>query len=135
MRVLKSACTHPRPYACVPVQGKVWNINYFSVQLCTYNVASCHAGQCSTPVRARRASACAPLCVLVCLHVILSQRWQVRESNVMRLSPSWFKHERGEMETEEENQFSVLRQRNKEGLSLQRRNSLPHFTARERKKK
>lgn len=72
---------------------------------------------------------------LVRLHVILSQRWQVRESNVMRLSPSWFKHERGEMETEEENQFSVLRQRNKEGLSLQRRNSLPHFTAREREKK
>lgn len=79
--------------------------------------------------RARR-SACS-----VCLHVILSQRWQVRESNVMRLSSSWFKHERGEMETEEENQFSVLRQRNKEGLSLQRRNSLPHFTARGRKDK
>lgn len=46
------------------------------------------------------------ICVSVCLYVLLPPRWQVRESNVMRLSPLWFKHEYGKMATERENQFS-----------------------------
>lgn len=54
-----------------------------------------------------------------CLHVIESRQWQVRESDVMSLSPLWFKYEHAKMETEREDQFSVLRQRNKEGPRLQ----------------
>lgn len=63
-----------------------------------------------------------------CLHVILSPWWQVRESNVMRLSPLWFKHEHGkEGETERGSQFSFSKRR----PSLQLCNSLPHFYCKE----
>lgn len=58
-----------------------------------WTIQRAHTSECS--------SACRCVCVL-CLHVILSLQWQVRESNVMRLSSLWFKHEHGKMETERE---------------------------------
>ena len=52
----------------------------------------------------------------------------MRESNVMRLSPLWFKHEHGnEGETERGSQFSFSKRR----PSLQLCNSLPHFYCKE----
>lgn len=91
----------------------------------------CHAAPDKLGMRARLSSGCASVCVCVCaacLHVILSRRWQVRESNVMRLSPLWFKHEHGnEGETERGSQFSFSKRR----PSLQLCNSLPHFYCKE----
>lgn len=59
---------------------------------------------------------------------------QVRESNVMRPSPSWFKHERRDGDRKGISLVS-RRQRNKEGVKLQRPNSLPHFTARRKSRR
>lgn len=53
----------------------------------------------------------------------------MRESNVMRLSPLWIKHEHGKMEIERENQFSFCRRRSTEGPSLPLHNNLPRFMA------
>ena len=97
---------------------------------CRCNVMSRCAGQTRHARAAfERMRECVCVCVCAaCLHVILSRRWQVRESNVMRLSPLWFKHEHGnEGETERGSQFSSSKRR----LSLQLCNSLPHFYCKE----
>lgn len=69
------------------------------MSVCSCDIMSCCAGQFSMQACV---SECVCVCVWgVCLRVTLPVRWQVSESNVMRPSPSWFKHEQGKMETAE----------------------------------
>lgn len=90
MCVCNSACT-----CGIPVM-------WLHVYVCGCKIMSCYAGQFKGRTQVSAGAHVGVCACVVRLHVIISPQWQVRESDVMRLSSSWFKHEHGKTETERE---------------------------------